>query len=1022
MSTDTEDFGQPRLDGSLVEGDLVTVHRIDADGRPRKGQVSIATLGDVVGASPGGGGITEQEAIDAVQPTIIEGVGIDINIVSGNVVIDNTAPYTAEAVRDDVAAMLLAGTHTNITVTPNDGANSMSLAATYVAPATNVGYTAATRVVTSSTGTGFTLPLVSGSDPGLISAANNTLIGTNSTAITANGVAIAALQATDAATALDIADIEDRLDVLEGTTEPPPEVSDLANINFDGGGAGDIITTTTTTGFSSMSGSGTLTHQPYGQVEGGMAMQISGSDSHYGRVENATHTNHFISTYYTGESPASETTWHIYVWEADGTTVAYRIGVNSSNQFVIQVGTAGGTDIANFVITTGQLYKLECTSQVGASATRLAIYTGSAINNTGEVGASDVIAVTRTAAQISDEALGLINTITSGGVIVVGNLVIEDCEGTSGTAPTAANSTWSNQSGSGSLTYSNTWSHDGSTSIKINGSTTHQGWWDLASHVTQFARMRVYFDDAPTGGTLYLYQARNGGNTATAFQIGITTAGLPFIRRGISGTTGANTAGQGTALTTLTEYDFCWTANGAGSLTLDIFLGSAIDADPDAAAAQTITFSQPLVETDFGRAVIGVMSTISGATTPPLVYVDNIRIDNTAMPSPTSETGGSDVVSHFDRYKSSAIAMPAGHTIFVGGVSDKLIPPPGTSWWGAACPPDGSSTTTPASLASFETLIGRQLDVIHMFKTAFNWDGRLTTNERTMATQTGRTTNPRLFMFNWKVCGIGGSRISFAAVAAGQRDAQIAAWAQGIDEWGELLWVTLEHEPENEGNLNSTGWTRNDYADMWRHVVTVARANGATKVIWAWTMMGYSSHAGTNGQNYNSLWPGDDVVDWIAWDPYWQSTARIDFAEGLSGGGSPRSLINENVNGTSGWNGFEAWAQVAKTVGGSGVSTNLRYAFAGTKPLMIAEFGVWFTTYPPTGATDGGADIVDAGGATRFTSIGEQHPDHTRIQCMLYYNDMPAHLNKLGGHTASIAAFNAVGARTEFNVGTENVP
>ncbi len=74
----------------------------------------------------------------------------------------------SEAVDDRVAALVVAGT--NMTITYNDGAGTLTFDAAGGGAGTDLTYTAATRVIASSTGTDATLPLVSSGDAGLAPA------------------------------------------------------------------------------------------------------------------------------------------------------------------------------------------------------------------------------------------------------------------------------------------------------------------------------------------------------------------------------------------------------------------------------------------------------------------------------------------------------------------------------------------------------------------------------------------------------------------------------------------------------------------------------------------------------------------------------------------------------------------------------------------------------------------------------------------------------------------------------------
>lgn len=74
----------------------------------------------------------------------------------------------SEAVDDRVSALVVAGT--NMTITYNDAANTLTFDASGGGAGTNLTYTAATRVIASDTGTDATLPLVSSGDAGLAPA------------------------------------------------------------------------------------------------------------------------------------------------------------------------------------------------------------------------------------------------------------------------------------------------------------------------------------------------------------------------------------------------------------------------------------------------------------------------------------------------------------------------------------------------------------------------------------------------------------------------------------------------------------------------------------------------------------------------------------------------------------------------------------------------------------------------------------------------------------------------------------
>jgi hypothetical protein len=120
------------------------------------------------------------------------------------------------------------------------------------------------------------------------------------------------------------------------------------------------------------------------------------------------------------------------------------------------------------------------------------------------------------------------------------------------------------------------------------------------------------------------------------------------------------------------------------------------------------------------------------------------------------------------------------------------------------------------------------------------------------------------------------------------------------------------HEPEDNAGPCQPGAVDDAKADMgsvedfraaFRHVVERVRPV-APKVVWVFSVMGHDPAASW------AFYPGDDVVDWVAWDPYnWAGCA-----------GRTRDT----------WRGF---AQVAR-----GMDAHLD-AVGNTKPRMLGEYG-----------------------------------------------------------------------------------
>lgn len=115
----------------------------------------------------------------------------------------------------------------------------------------------------------------------------------------------------------------------------------------------------------------------------------------------------------------------------------------------------------------------------------------------------------------------------------------------------------------------------------------------------------------------------------------------------------------------------------------------------------------------------------------------------------------------------------------------------------------------------------------------------------------------------------------FTATATGSHDASIRQAAENIKALGDhKVMLALHHEPEAVVDGGTTCETRQlsanprntpqAYRDMWRHTRAVFDDVGVTNVVWVMNYMSYSRWDCLVGE----LWPGNDLVDWIAYDPY----------------------------------------------------------------------------------------------------------------------------------------------------------
>ncbi|WP_157979679.1 CBM96 family carbohydrate-binding protein [Kribbella monticola] len=242
-------------------------------------------------------------------------------------------------------------------------------------------------------------------------------------------------------------------------------------------------------------------------------------------------------------------------------------------------------------------------------------------------------------------------------------------------------------------------------------------------------------------------------------------------------------------------------------------------------------------------------------------------------------------------------------------VSALLVPSCG-AWFGAAANPLGSESWD-AALPAFESTIGRTVDIAHYY----NSSPKLfpTADMIKRAREPGKK---RMLLLNWKP----EMGRTWAQVAAGDPtvDAAIDAEAKYLKStFPEKFFLGIHHEPEDEVKpAAGSGMTAKDYRAMYRHVALRLKADGVTNAVFVMNYMG-TPHWGSQSW-FADLYPGDDVVDWIAEDPYIFGTSKdwwTDFASAVD---------RKDTYTYPNWPGFYTWA-TTKHPG---------------KPIMLGEWGV----------------------------------------------------------------------------------
>ncbi|MBG6217300.1 hypothetical protein IWX75_001755 [Arthrobacter sp. CAN_A6] len=271
-------------------------------------------------------------------------------------------------------------------------------------------------------------------------------------------------------------------------------------------------------------------------------------------------------------------------------------------------------------------------------------------------------------------------------------------------------------------------------------------------------------------------------------------------------------------------------------------------------------------------------------------------------------------------------------------VSVILVPSCG-AWFGASANPLAGESWD-AALGNFEAQAGRTMDIAHYYKRG---QSAMFPN----AVELNRQDEPgknRILFYNWKPTGL-----TWRQVADGAADDYLIDLAEHMKTTAdEPFFLSLNAEMEDEVNPQpGSGQTADDYREFARHTVQVLRSNGVGNAVVVMNYIGIQKWGETSW--FEDLYPGDDVVDWIAQDPYAFGAPPVWLTD-FDG------LANRTTGGA--WPGFYNWAAENHP----------------NKPQMFAEWGVDEKPEYPNHKTD------------FFRTAEEQLKNHPKIKALVYWN------------------------------------
>ena len=118
------------------------------------------------------------------------------------------------------------------------------------------------------------------------------------------------------------------------------------------------------------------------------------------------------------------------------------------------------------------------------------------------------------------------------------------------------------------------------------------------------------------------------------------------------------------------------------------------------------------------------------------------------------------------------------------------------------------------------------------------------------------------------------TRISVGAIASGQYDYYLSAYAEAVRAYRHPVILSFGHEMNGYwyswGNQNTSPAV---FVAAWRHIVTLFRAEGARNVTWLWTVN--VIHKRARVPSPGPWWPGSSYVNWVGIDGYYDNFSSM---------------------------------------------------------------------------------------------------------------------------------------------------
>jgi beta-mannanase len=176
-----------------------------------------------------------------------------------------------------------------------------------------------------------------------------------------------------------------------------------------------------------------------------------------------------------------------------------------------------------------------------------------------------------------------------------------------------------------------------------------------------------------------------------------------------------------------------------------------------------------------------------------------------------------------------------------------------------------------SAVRDFSTRTGHKLSIVHWYAIWGGWKSQFSAADLHAVNAAGAI--PMITWEPWPGSGTDPAWSLRAAILSGAHDDYIDSWARGLSTYSGPVLFRFAHEMNDQRNypwaVGVNGNMSADYIAAWRYIRAIFDRYPTDNVKWVWSpqTIGDASEPVYEAR-FRAVYPGDDLVDWLALDIY----------------------------------------------------------------------------------------------------------------------------------------------------------